>query len=226
LYCVGGYNGRVDVRAGLFGSGAELVRSGDAAIGTRGLSPCRHARRTGGDLSPPLCGIPAWIFGVYIDGKLASSIRLHAATKTHPELPALGVFADLLAPEISRGKIVIDPTRFVADRAASRRHPELCYVTTRLAVLGSEYFRANLLLATVRAEHQAFYRRVFGHRLICEPRPYPSLSKPISLMALDYPMARERLWQRHVFLRSTVFERRMLFGRAAQGAAALRRPAA
>jgi N-acyl-L-homoserine lactone synthetase len=168
----------------------------------------------------------AWIFGVYIDGELASSIRLHAATKTHPELPALGVFADLLAPEISRGKIVVDPTRFVADRAASRRHPELCYVTTRLAVLASEYFRANLLLATVRAEHQAFYRRVFGHRLICEPRPYPSLSKPISLMALDYPMARERLWQRHVFLRSTVFERRMLFGRPVQGTPALRRPAA
>jgi hypothetical protein len=167
----------------------------------------------------------AWIFGVYIDGELASSIRLHATSKTHPELPALGVFADLLAPEISRGKIVIDPTRFVADRAASRKYPELCYVTTRLAVLGSEYFRANLLLATVRAEHQAFYRRVFGHRLICEPRSYPSLNKPISLMALDYPMARERLWQRHLFLRSTVFERRMLFARAAQGAPALR-PAA
>jgi hypothetical protein len=158
----------------------------------------------------------AWIFGVYIDGELASSIRLHAATRAHPELPALGVFADVLASDISRGKVIIDPTRFVTDRTASRRYPELRYVTTRLAVLGSEYFRANLLLATVRAEHQAFYRRVFGHRLICEPRPYPSLSKPISLMALDYQSARERLLQRQPFLRSTVFERRMLFGRPAQ----------
>jgi hypothetical protein len=158
----------------------------------------------------------AWIFGVYIDGELASSIRLHAASGAHPELPALDVFADVLAADVACGKVIIDPTRFVADRAASRRYPELCYVTTRLAVLGSEYFNANLLLATVRAEHQAFYRRVYGHRLICAPRPYPSLSKPIALMALDYQSARGRLVQRHPFLRSTVFERRMLFGRPAQ----------
>jgi N-acyl-L-homoserine lactone synthetase len=163
----------------------------------------------------------AFIFGVYIDGELASSIRLHVACKAQPEMPALDVFADLLAPEIARGRTVIDPTRFVADRAASRRYPELCYVTTRLAIIASEHCHANLLLATVRAEHQAFYRRVFGHKLICEPRHYPSLTKPISLMALDFPMARERLLERHPFMRSTAFERRMLFARAAQTLPAL-----
>jgi hypothetical protein len=110
---------------------------------------------------------------------------------------------------------VIDPTRFVADRTLSRRYPELCYVTTRLAWLASEYFEATLLLATVRAEHQAFYRRVFGHRLICDPRHYPSLTKPISLMALDFKLARERVVQRRPFFRSTYFERRMLFARPA-----------
>jgi hypothetical protein len=155
-----------------------------------------------------------WTFGVYVEGQLASSIRLHVATRQAPVLPALNVFADLLDPEIAAGKTIIDPTRFVADRAASRRHPELCYVTTRLAVLASEYFNTSLLLATVRSEHQAFYRRVFGHRLICEPRHYPSLTKPISLMALDYAMARERLVARNPFFRSTMFERRMLFARA------------
>jgi len=162
--------------------------------------------------------INAWIFGVYIDGELASSIRLHVASRQHPDLPALNVFSDILLPEIEHGKIVIDPTRFVADRSASRRFPELCYVTTRLAWLASEFFTTNLLLATVRAEHQAFYRRVFGHRLICEPRHYPSLTKPISLMALDYAMARERVLQRHPFFRSTYFERRMLFARPVQQA--------
>ena len=156
----------------------------------------------------------AWIFGVYVDGELASSIRLHVATRQHPDLPALNVFSDLLTPEIAAGKTIIDPTRFVADRVASRRFPELCYVTTRLAWLASEFFSTNLLLATVRAEHQAFYRRVFGHRLICDPRHYPSLAKPISLMALDFPLSRERVVQRYPFFRSTFFERRMLFARA------------
>jgi hypothetical protein len=156
----------------------------------------------------------ALIFGVYIDGQLASSIRLHVATRQQPDLPALNVFSDLLGPEIGAGKTIIDPTRFVADRVASRQHPELCYVTTRLAWLASDFFSANLLLATVRAEHQAFYRRIFGHRIICDPRHYPSLAKPISLMALDFPMARERVPLRYPFFRSTFFERRMLFVRS------------
>lgn len=155
-----------------------------------------------------------WTFGVHVEGELASSIRLHVATRHSPMLPALNVFGDLLSPEIAAGKTIIDPTRFVADRTASRRYPELCYVTTRLAWLASEYFNTSLLLATVRAEHQAFYRRVFGHRLICEPRHYPSLTKPISLMALDYALARERVVARNPFFRSTMFERRMLFARA------------
>ena len=162
----------------------------------------------------PLDDTPnAWIFGVYVDGELASSIRLHVASRQARDLPALNVFPDLLDPEIDAGKTIVDPTRFVVDRVASRRYPELCYVTTRLAWLASEYFQASLLLATVRAEHQAFYRRVFGHRLICDPRHYPSLAKPISLMAVDYAMVRERVPQRYPFFRSTFFERRMLFGR-------------
>src|SRR5215469_13439686 len=36
------------------------------------------------------CAHNAWIIGVYVDGELASSIRLHVASRTHPELPALG----------------------------------------------------------------------------------------------------------------------------------------
>jgi hypothetical protein len=86
-------------------------------------------------------------------------------------------------------------------------------VTTRLAWLASEFFSADLLLATVRVEHQGFYRRVFGHRPICEARHYPSLQKPISLMALDYQMSRERVLKKYPFFRSTYFERRTLFAR-------------
>jgi hypothetical protein len=154
-----------------------------------------------------------WIFGVHLDGQLASSIRLHVASPAVPDLPALNVFGDLLSPDIAAGKTIIDPTRFVADRMLSRQYPELCYVTTRLAWLASEYFQTSLLLATVRAEHQAFYRRVFGHRPICTPRHYPSLTKPIALMALDFALGRERVLRRYPFFHSTFFERKMLFAR-------------
>ncbi len=207
---------RVDFRRADSAEDREAIfRLRYAAYLREGAIPANPSERFADSLDD---SINAWIFGVYVDGELASSIRLHVATRQHPELPALNVFSDILLPDIEHGKVVIDPTRFVADRAASRRFPELCYVTTRLAWLACEFFDASLLLATVRAEHQAFYRRVFGHRLICEPRHYPSLTKPISLMALDFAMARERVVQRHPFFRSTYFERRMLFAKPVQQA--------
>lgn len=157
----------------------------------------------------------AWLFGLHIDGTLASSIRLNVATRAQPELPAMRVFSDVLMPELEVGKTIVDPTRFVVDYASSRTYPELAYVTVRLGWVAGDFFNADLILATVRVEHQAFYKRVFGHRPMCDARPYPSLTKPISLMTLDYPAVREPVHRRYPFFRSTYFERRMLFERPA-----------
>ena len=154
-----------------------------------------------------------WIFGVYVDGKLASSIRLSITIPGSIDIPALDVFSDVLLGDIMSGKKFIDPTRFVADRAASRAFPELPYVTLRLPWLALEYFNADYMLAAVRAEHQAFYKRLWGSKAVCEARPYPNLQKPISLMTLDYRAACERVYRRHPFFRSSQFERRMLFER-------------
>jgi hypothetical protein len=154
----------------------------------------------------------AWTFGVYIDDKLASSVRIHVSTPEYPDIPAAHVFPDILKPMIEAGKIIIDSTRFVADRNAGQ-YLELPYATLRLPHMASEYFRSDYVLATVRAEHQSFYRRVFGQRVVCPPRPYPSLNKPISLMITDRDSASERNAARYPFLRSTQFEKRMLFER-------------
>lgn len=155
----------------------------------------------------------AWIFGVYVDGKLASSIRLNITLPGTTGFPTLEVFPDALGEDVTAGKCFIDPTRFVADRAASRLFPELPYVTVRLPWMASEYFSADVLLAAVRSEHQAFYKRLLGHQVLCAPRPYPNLQKPISLMTLDYRAAREGVHRRYPFFRSNYFERRMLFER-------------
>jgi hypothetical protein len=153
----------------------------------------------------------AWIFGVFIDGDLASSIRLNVATPSYPDLPAMAVFSDMLAGEADAGKVVIDPTRFVADHQFSRQYPDLRYATTRIAWMAMEHFGGDLLLASARAEHQAFYRRVFGHEVVCEPRSYYTLLKPLSLMVCDYARQKDAVNRRFPFFRSTYFERRMLF---------------
>ncbi len=155
----------------------------------------------------------SWIFGVYIDGMLASSLRISVASPEWPDSPSTNVFPDILAPELANGKVMVDPTRFVADPSRARRIPELPYVTLRLAYVACEYLQADLGLASVRAEHQAFYRRVFLHESIAAARDYPGLAKPICLMAVDFPAMRDKVFARYPFLRSSYFERRMLFER-------------
>jgi N-acyl-L-homoserine lactone synthetase len=155
----------------------------------------------------------AWLFGLYLDGELASSIRLHVTAGAHRDFPSRKVFADLLEPELDSGRVIVDPTRFITDRRCSRLNPGLPHVTLRLAWMAAEYFAADHFLVAIRAEHQAFYRRTFNHRLICEPRSYPLLAKPISLMTVHYPSVADRVHQRYPFFRSTFFERRMLFDR-------------
>jgi hypothetical protein len=158
----------------------------------------------------------SWIFGVYLDGALMSSLRISVASPEQPEVPSVNVFPDILGPELAKGKVIVDPTRFVADPAPANRFLELPYMTLRLAYLACEYFHADLGLASVRAEHQAFYRRFFMHT-ISSIRDYPGLIKPIGLLAIDFPSMREKVFARNPFLRSTYFERRKLFERTGQG---------
>jgi hypothetical protein len=164
----------------------------------------------------------AYTIGIYIDGRLVSSFRLHVSTPEFSDVPARHVFPDILDPLVERKKILVDPTRFVADPMSARQFPELPYVTVRIGHMAGEYFNADYVLATVRAEHQAFYKRVFGHHTVCPPRPYPGLIKPISLMMVDAHSEREHILRRYPYFRSTLFERRMLFERAAPAKVARR----
>ena len=158
----------------------------------------------------------AWTFGLHIEDRLVSSIRIHVATPEHPDCPAVSVFPDLLADDIDAGHTIIDPTRFVTDQVAALDYPELPYATVRLGFAAVDYFSADVALATVRGEHQAFYKRLFGFRPICMPRAYPTLTKPIILMELrDRTRMMAELAGRYPFLTSTAEERELLFNRDA-----------
>ena len=155
----------------------------------------------------------AFLFGVYLEDELAGSVRIHLVTKDHPDCPSFEAFADMLQPELDADKTIIDTTRFVTDENLSRLHRGLPYAVLRVSWLAGGYFGADYCLAAVRAEHQAFYRRNFQHRLLCEPRAYPGLARPLSLMSTHYPSVAEKVHRRLPFYRSTAFERRMLFER-------------
>jgi N-acyl amino acid synthase FeeM len=155
----------------------------------------------------------AWTFGVYFQGVLHSSIRVSVLTSEWRMSPSVELFGDVLHPELDKGQVFIDSTRFVADPEMARNLPELPYVTVRLGSMAGVHFGADYGLAIVRPEHQAFYRRVFLQETWCEPRLYPGLVKPVGLMAAHLPTVREKVLVRFPFLRSSAFERRMLFQR-------------
>jgi hypothetical protein len=152
------------------------------------------------------------IFGAYIDGELASSIRVHVASPEYPVSPSVDVFPDVLGPEIEKGRTIVDPTRFVSHPVIARGYPELPYITVRLGFLASEFFRADLGLASVRVEHQAFYRRLFLMNPLCEPRRFPNLAPLFSLMGVNYPSVKTQITQRYPFMQSTAAELEELYG--------------
>ncbi len=154
----------------------------------------------------------ARVYGIYVGERLCASMRVHATSPGCRALPAMWAFADVLEPELDAGRIIVDPSRFVVDYEASREFPELAYVTARLGWIAGEHYGADIVLSTARAEHQAFYRRVFNYRLVADCRPYNTLKKPLSLLFLDFQQQKAVVEARLPFLRSTPAERGGIFG--------------
>jgi hypothetical protein len=155
----------------------------------------------------------SWTFGVYLEGELVSSVRVSVSSLDHPVIPSCDVFPDVIEPLLAAGQVIVDPTRFVADPDRGHRFPDLPYITLRLTCIACAYFNADTGLASVRPEHQTFYRRVFQHRLLSEARAYPGLIKPICLMAVKYPEAHAAVYERHPYFQASDFEQRKLYER-------------
>jgi hypothetical protein len=164
-----------------------------------------------------------WIFGVYVDGELCSSIRIHVLTSEWRMSYSTELYSDVLHSRLDRGEVFVDPARLAADPEKAKQFPELPYVTLRLAYLACDHFNADTGLAMVRPDHQAFYRRVFLHEPIAEPRAFPGWhTMKTSLMASDFRTLRERVLARFPIMRSSAFERRMLFDHGSPHRALLR----
>jgi hypothetical protein len=150
-------------------------------------------------------------FGIFIDDVLTSALRLHVLSADQPYSPALDAFPDLLAAQVGSGARIIDGNRFVADYPRARSFPELPYVTLRIGILAATHFKCEQITASVRSEHYPFYKREYMAAKLCEPRPYPTLVKPLSLISIDFKNNGEAIIARHPFYQSTVDERNRLF---------------
>ena len=151
-------------------------------------------------------------YGVYIDGSLVSSLRLHHLTPGCRMSPAYSVFTDVLDPLLDQGLTFIDPTRFTADYEASLAYPALPFLTLRLAVMATINYRVTICLHSIRPEHVAFYRRVFDSYMLADQRFYHGLSFPMELWGTRAAAVYDRTMRRYPFFHSTTEERSQLFG--------------
>src|SRR5437588_203900 len=114
-----------------------------------------------------------WIFGIFVDGELCGSFRLHVLTSEWRLSYTTELFGDVLHPRLDRGEVFIDPARFVADPEKAQRFPELPYLAVRLGYMACDHFNADIGLAMVRNEYQTIYRRIFISLTLYDSHPHP-----------------------------------------------------
>ena len=158
----------------------------------------------------------AMCYGIYIDGRLVSSLRLHLLDAEHRQSPSMTAYPDILNPMLDRGMRFIDPSRFTADRDASLAFPALPFLTLRLCTMAWEFFDVDYCLSSIRIEHAAFYKRVFGSEQWAGERYLGGgLRFPVYLYAAHCGAIRDRVAERFPFFMSTPAERTALFGAGA-----------
>ena len=169
-----------------------------------------------GTVSDPFDDLPnCHRFAVYADGEMISTVRLHAVSVERPHSPAMSVYSDLLMPRLAAGRRFIDASRFAADPQWARIHPQVPYVTLRLAVMACFHFDVSHCISMIREEHVAFYKCVFQSRAIGEGRKYGGVINTTALLyEADVTAIRERVFTRYPFFQSTPVEQRLMFGEA------------
>jgi hypothetical protein len=161
----------------------------------------------------------AWITMTLIDGGLAGTTRINVAHGDYSGLPAVHVYPEVMAARLIDRPVVVEFTRLAARLELSSAHPELAYMIMRPAYLAADHFDADLAVASPRAEHLAFYQRVFNGVAWSQPCDYPGLTAKFACMGANFRANRARIEARYPFYRSTAAEREALFGPAP-----LRRP--
>jgi hypothetical protein len=154
-------------------------------------------------------------FGVYVDGQLVSTVRVHHISRETPWGPAMKPFGEILKPRLERGESFVNPSLLAADPELSQISRYLPFVTLRIGIAACSWFSSTHCIVLIRQEHAAFYRRVFMAEQIGEPKTYPPFTVPVMMYGMDCAKSLETVFQRFPFFRSTPMEQRLLFGHSA-----------
>jgi Autoinducer synthetase. len=153
----------------------------------------------------------AEVFGLYIENRIAASLRIHRVTAETPQTPSAIYFPEFFASRLARGDSFLEPTRFVISDEFARRFPLLHFMTMRVCFMATVHYGMPFILCSVRGEHGSYYKRFFGMEAEVVGKMVPTIAIPADLyvgsVAEKLPLVEQRL----PFMRSTEEERAALF---------------
>jgi hypothetical protein len=117
---------------------------------------------------------------------VASTRTLVARDGQMSALTSFAAFAPFMTHYHSR-QVLVEANRFVID-PPHQSSLDVLYALMKANVLRCELEGADVFVAGIRAEHQAFYRRVLHMRVVSPPFRYPGLTVEMSLMEVDFPV--------------------------------------
>lgn len=155
----------------------------------------------------------AYVFGIYYDENLVSTVRIHHVTQAHSISSSGQVYQRHIDEFLDAGMSLIDPTRLAADLSLIRDLPGLNFLTMRIATMASDFFDVDRCLSLIKPQHAAFYRRMFDFHTVVPPREkVGKYTIPLTLMASNIRAARAWIYERYPFLQAHHYEMRMMFG--------------
>lgn len=156
----------------------------------------------------------AYVFGVYYDEQLISTVRMHHVTPDHRVSSSRDIFPKEIDEFLDAGMSLIDPVRFAADPAMMREMPAIPYLTLRIAIMAAAYFDTDRVMQLIAPQHAAFYRRVFYAETIVPPGKHcGKYNIDLTMMATNTKVVGRKLLTRFPFFISQPSERRLMFSR-------------
>jgi len=154
----------------------------------------------------------AYVFGLYYDEMLISTVRIHHVTPEHRTGSSVSVFPEETGQFLDAGMTLIDPVRFAMDTDSMISLPNAKFLTMRIATMAMEFFEADRCLSLVSPKHSAFYKRIFAFKTVVPPRSNcGNYIIPLTLMACDFHANRHWIYETYPYLMAKTYEMRMMF---------------
>ncbi|MCA1405969.1 hypothetical protein I6F26_20190 [Ensifer sp. IC3342] len=155
----------------------------------------------------------AYVFGIYLDENLVSTVRVHHVTPDHRASTSGIIFGPEIDTFLDAGMVLIDPGRLAVDpEVIGDEMRALPYLTLRPVAMACEYFSADRCLTACRPRHTAFYKRIFASETVVACRENLGVyNADGALLVARVRGQRPSILDRYPIFDSEPFERRMMF---------------